>query len=243
MRTSNPVLSDNLFGRRVGAGEGTMTMNGTVAKTSILAILLLISGSYTWNMLMNDAPGRAMGLAIGGALAGLVFVLIAVFQPKTAPFTAPLYAIAEGLALGAISAAYQVQYAGLPVQAAGLTVFTLIAMLIAYRTGLIKATPGLRRGIIAATGGICLFYLASIVASMFGVTLPLIHSSGPMGILFTLAVIVVAALSLVLDFDFIEQGSQNNLPEYMEWIGALGLIVTLAWLYLEILRLLGKMRK
>ncbi|HST45904.1 MAG TPA: Bax inhibitor-1/YccA family protein, partial [Luteimonas sp.] len=159
-----------------------------------------------------------------------------------APVTAPMYALVEGFFLGAISAMYNHMYNGIVLQAVMLTMGTLFALLFAYRSGLIKATENFKLGVVAATGGIALVYLATIVLGMFNINIPLIHESGLVGIGFSLVVIVIAALNLVLDFDFIETGAEQNAPKYMEWYGAFGLMVTLVWLYLEFLRLLSKLQ-
>jgi uncharacterized YccA/Bax inhibitor family protein len=168
---------------------------------------------------------------------------VTIFKPRVAPYTSPFYAVLEGLFLGAISARYAVQYAGLPLQAVGLTFMVFLAMLTVYQTRIIKVTDKLRFGIAAATGGIALFYLLSFVLAMFGVQIPMIHGSGMVGIGFSLIVVGIAALNLVLDFDFIDRGVQAQAPKHMEWYAAFGLLVTLVWLYLEILRLLSKLQR
>jgi uncharacterized YccA/Bax inhibitor family protein len=155
--------------------------------------------------------------------------------------TGPIYALLEGLFLGGISAVLNAQMPGIVIQAVGLTFGTLACLLVAYRTGIIKAAENFKLGVVAATGGICLLYMVSIVMGFFGGSIPMIHSSSPMGIGFSLFVVVIAALNLVLDFDFIEQGAEHGAPKYMEWYAAFGLMVTLVWLYLEILRLLAKL--
>jgi uncharacterized YccA/Bax inhibitor family protein len=157
-------------------------------------------------------------------------------------FTAPLYAILEGLFLGALSSFLEAQFNGIVVQAVGLTFAIFICILLIYRTGIIKVTDNFRIGIVAATGGIALIYLVTIVMNLFGTTIPYIHSSGPIGIGFSVFVIIIATLNLVLDFDFIEHGVDMRAPKYMEWYAAFGLMVTLVWLYIEILRLLAKLR-
>jgi uncharacterized YccA/Bax inhibitor family protein len=175
-------------------------------------------------------------------LAGLVLALFTIFKKEWSAFTAPAYAVAEGLSLGAVSALFEVRYPGIVLQAVGLTFGTLAALLVAYKTGVIKATENFKLGVVAATGAIALFYLFGFVLRLFGITMPLIHSSGTFGILFSLGVVVVAALNLVLDFDFIEEGAARGAPKYMEWYAAFGLMVTLVWLYLEVLRLLSKLQ-
>ena len=184
-------------------------------------------------------------LLIGiGFIGGFIAALVTIFKPEIAPTSAPIYAALEGLALGAISVVFENQYPGIVIQAIGLTFGILASLLIAYKTGLIKPTENFKLGLFAATGGIFLVYLVSIIMNMFGgAGISLIHSNGMFGIGFSLVVVVIASLNLVLDFDFIEQGAENSLPKYMEWYGAFSLMVTLIWLYLEILRLLSKLRR
>jgi uncharacterized YccA/Bax inhibitor family protein len=250
MRSGNPVLNDKTFTRHIDlTGDDRMTLMGTVHKTAALLILLVLTASYTWSLVMgvNDegqlvaAPG-IFGYMIGGAIGGLIFALITCFKPTWAPITAPLYAAAQGLFIGAISAFAESRFPGIVLQAVGLTFGTLFALLGAYRSGLIKATENFKLGVCAATGGIMLIYLATFILGIFGVHIPFIHGSGLFGIGFSAFVVVIAALNLVLDFDFIENGADHGAPKYMEWVGAFGLMVTLVWLYIEILHLLMKLR-
>jgi uncharacterized YccA/Bax inhibitor family protein len=180
---------------------------------------------------------------VGGIFGGLIVALVTIFKQTWAPLTAPIYALLEGLALGGISALFERTYPGVAMQAIGLTFGTLFVMLLAYKTGMIRATQSFKLGVIAATGGIAVFYLVEMALGFFHVTVPAINGSGAVGIGFSLFVVVIAALNLVLDFDLIETGVQNGAPKYMEWYGAFALMVTLIWLYLEILRLLGKARR
>jgi uncharacterized YccA/Bax inhibitor family protein len=243
MRTSNPTLSDKAFERAGYGSANPMTIGGTVNKVGILLVLLLIPAAYMWNRVMTAwEPSQALGPAIAGALGGLVVALVTVFKKQWAPVTAPLYALLEGLFLGGISAAFNIQYAGLPMQAVGLTVGTLAVMLLAYRTGLVRATEKFKMGVVAATGGIFLLYMVSLVMSLFGARMPMIHDSGLVGIGFSVFVVAIAALNLVLDFDTIERGAEVGAPRYMEWYSAFALLTTLVWLYLEILRLLSKLQ-
>ncbi len=243
MRTSNPTLNDNVF-ERAGYGSGNaMTINGTVNKVGILLLLVLVPAAYMWNQVMTAwEPSAALGPALLGGIGGFVVALVTIFKKHWAPVTAPLYALLEGLFLGGISATYNIQFQGLPMQAVALTFGTLAVLLLAYRTGLVRATENFRMGVVAATGGIAVVYLVSIVMGLFGVRVPMIHEAGIVGIGFSLFVVVIAALNLVLDFDFIEKGSEMGAPKYMEWYAAFGLLVTLVWLYLEILRLLAKLQ-
>jgi uncharacterized YccA/Bax inhibitor family protein len=179
---------------------------------------------------------------LGGLIGGFVMVLITVFKKEWSMVTTPIYALLEGLFLGGISAIFEAQYPGIVIQAIALTFGTMFCLLVAYTSRLIKVTQNFRLGIAAATGGIFLIYLVSFGLSFFGINIPYIHESGLVGIGFSLFVVVIAALNLVLDFDFIENGAERGAPKYMEWYGAFGLMVTLVWLYIEILRLLSKLR-
>ncbi|MBI5624411.1 MAG: Bax inhibitor-1/YccA family protein [Elusimicrobia bacterium] len=241
MRSGNPTLSADVFtSQGIASREEAMTIDGTVQKTAATLAATLATAAWTWSRAFAGEP--VQGLMLLGLLGGLVAALVTIFKKTAAPYTTLAYGALEGLVLGAISATYEARYPGIVLNAVGLTFGTLFALLAAYRSGLIPATQNLRLGIAAATGGICLLYLAELVLSFFGVRLPYIHESGPIGIAFSLVVVGIAAFNLVLDFDFIEAGAARGAPKYMEWYGAFGLIVTLVWLYLEILRLLAKAR-
>jgi len=240
-RSGNPTLKANTFATdRIAPGAEAMTLAGTVNKTAMALAILALSAGYVWS---GGADNPSLGLwVLGASIAGLVVMLVTVFRHAWAPYTTPLYAVLQGVALGGVSVLANTAYPGIVVQAVFLTFGTLGALLVAYRSGLIQATQNFRLGVVAATGGIFIVYLVSFVLSFFGVSVPLIHSNGIVGILFSLGVVVLAALNLVLDFDFIEQGVTRGAPKYMEWYGAFGLLVTLVWLYLEILRLLAKLQ-
>ncbi len=241
MRTSNPVLTSAAFSGVRGTAVGeTMSIQGAVNKTAVLLALLLVSSSWVWGRAITGGPFQ--GLLALGALAGFVIALVTVFNKAWAPVTAPLYAICEGLVLGGVSAVLELRYAGIVIQAVALTFGTLAALLLAYTSHLIPVTQNFRLGVIAATGGIALVYVASFILGFFGIQLPFLYNSGPLGIALSGVIVVIAALNLVLDFDFIEQGAHGGMPKYMEWYAAFGLMVTLVWLYLEILRLLTKLR-
>lgn len=242
MRTSNPALTAKRFerfGPGVAAGEG-MTIDGTVHRAAFLLLLLVATATWTWVQTFAGTP--TTGYLWGGLLGGFVVALITIFKPTLAPVTAPIYALLEGLALGAISAFFEARYPGLVIQAVALTFGVLIALLIAYRSGAIPVTQNFRTGVVAATGGIAVFYLVAIGLSFFGIRIAFLHEGSWLGIGFSLFVVVIAALNLVLDFDFIEKGAEHGAPKFMEWYAAFGLMVTLIWLYLEILRLLSKLR-
>ncbi|ATS20417.1 MULTISPECIES: Bax inhibitor-1/YccA family protein [Xanthomonas] len=250
MRSGNPALRESTF---LDSGSGSivtrdgqaMTLNGTVNKTGALLLMAVITAAFAWSQSIGS-DGMPLPVAriymIAGAIGGLVFALATCFKPTWAPITAPLYALIEGFFLGSISAVYEARFNGIVFQAILLTFGTLFALLFAYRSGMIKATENFKLGVVAATGGIALVYLATIVLGLFGVRIPFIHDSGLIGIGFSLFVVVVAALNLVLDFDFIESGVEQGAPKHMEWYGAFGLMVTLVWLYIEFLRLLSKLQ-
>jgi uncharacterized YccA/Bax inhibitor family protein len=209
-----------------------------VNRTGISLLILLAAAALVWNQ-----DGATAGVFILlGLIGGLVTALVTTFKNTWAPFSTPVYAAFEGLLLGGISAMYEARFPGLVINAVALTFGTLAALLVAYRSGLVRATENFKLGVFAATGGIAIVYLVSMVLGLFGRSIPYIHESGLVGIGFSLFVVAIAALNLVLDFDFIERGAARGAPKYMEWVGAFGLLVTLVWLYLEILRLLAKMQ-
>ncbi len=249
MRTSNPALSGDAF-QNTGVstlGEG-MTISGAVNKTGILLLLCVASAAWVWNRFfgassMEEAMASMAPLVTVGAIGGLIVAFVTIFKKEWSPITAPIYALLEGLVLGGVSAMFETRFHGLAIQAVALTFGTLVVMLIAYRSGLIKVTDKLRLGIVAATGGIMVFYLIEFVLGFFGFRFAAVNGSGTIGIIFSLVVVGVAALNLVLDFDLIENGARWNAPKYMEWYSAFALLVTLVWLYLEMLRLLAKFRE
>ena len=243
MRTSNPALNERAFqGERAVLGEA-MTLQGTVNKTGVLLICAVATAAWTWNLFLHShSPQSVMPLALVGGIGGLIVAMVTIFKKQWAGITAPIYALLEGLVLGSISAMLEVRFPGIAIQAVSLTFGTLVILLLAYRSGLIAVTEKFRLGVIAATGGIALFYIVEIVLGFFGIHFTAINGSGVIGIGFSVFVVIIAALNLVLDFDFIETGVRVGAPKYMEWYGAFGLMVTLIWLYFEILRLLSKIR-
>lgn len=255
MHSSNPVLSQKMFqGQAIASREGAMTLEGTINKT-ILSVLLVMGSAY-W---AYHEPSFFMPLTIPLMIGGLILALIISFKHTLAPLLTPVYAIVEGFVLGGISLLYASLTAGtgsssfeaplginneIVFQAIALTFGTLFAMLVAYRSGVIKVTEKFRMMVFAATGGICLVYLVAFVMNLFGVQMPFLHDGGPLGIGISLFVVGIAALNLVLDFDFITTASRSgNLPKHMEWFGAFGLLVTLIWLYIEMLRLLSQLAR
>jgi uncharacterized YccA/Bax inhibitor family protein len=249
MRSGNPALNNNTF-LDIGSGElvtrnpgEVMTLNGTVNKTGFMLLLLVATAAYTWSLYTPENPGAVMPWLLVGGIGGFIVAIVTVFKKTWAPVTAPLYAALEGLFVGGISAMFEASFPGIVMQAVMLTMGVLAALLMAYKSGLIKATENFKLGVVAATGGIALLYLVNMGMRLFGFEgFGFIHESGTMGIAFSAFVVVIAALNLVLDFDFIESGAEAGAPKYMEWYGAFGLVVTLVWLYLEILRLLAKLQ-
>ena len=241
MRTSNPALNSKSFENLPAVAPAeAMTLQGTVNKTGILLICVVITAAWSWNQVRSGQD--ASSAIFPGAIGGFVMAMVTVFKKNWAPFTAPVYALLEGLVIGGLSALLEFQFPGIAMQAAGLTIGTLFCMLLAYTSGVIRVSDNFKLGVAAATGGIALVYFVSMILGFFGHTIPYIHTSGPIGIAFSLLVVGIAALNLVMDFDFIESAARQGAPKYMEWYAAFGLIVTLIWLYIELLRLLSKLR-
>lgn len=237
IRTGNPALNDQVF-RTAPPVTGTevMTLEGTVNKT-LLSILMTTGAAY-WSWTHPEMAKFYIPLLIGA----LIVAVIISFKKTLAPYLTPVYAIAEGFALGSISLFAETMYPGIVFQAVTLTFGTLFFLLMAYKSGWIKATENFKLGIVAATGAIFFVYLLSFILQLFGVQMSFLHDSSMLSIGISLFVVVIAALNLVLDFDFIENAAEaGNTPKYMEWYGAFGLLVTLIWLYFEILRLLMKL--
>jgi uncharacterized YccA/Bax inhibitor family protein len=249
-KTSNPALSDKTFrglsdSQYGGAIDVTsrMTLSGTVNKTGILLLFAAASAAWTWYRFMTSRDmGDVAPLLLIGAFGGFICAMVTVFKKEWSPVTAPIYALLEGLMLGGFSAMLDLRYPGIAVQAVSLTFGTLFVLLLAYSSRIIQVTQKFRLGVVAATGGIMVFYLLQMVLGFFGVRFLSVNGSGMLGIGISLIVCAIAALNLVLDFDFIERGVNYGAPKYMEWYGAFGIMVTLVWLYLEILRLLSKTR-
>jgi uncharacterized YccA/Bax inhibitor family protein len=236
-RTGNPALKETTFrGMARAMGEEAMTLQGTVNKTGLSLLILLTAAAFVWN---SDTPAPFM---LVGLMGGLIAALVTVFKRTAAPYTVPVYAAFEGLLLGGLSLHFETRYPGIVINAVGLTFGTLAVLLAAYSSGVIKPSENFKLGVFAATGAVGLLYLVGLGMSFFGKSIPFIHDSGPIGIAFSLFVVGLAALNLVLDFDFIEKGAAAGAPKYMEWVGAFGLLVTLVWLYIEILRLLAKLQ-
>ena len=240
-RTSNPALNSNTFKNPVNNSplflDETMTIQGTVDKTAMALVLLIISAYYTFSSGMES-------MIYIGFIGGFITALITIVKKQWSPFTVPIYAIFEGLALGSLSYIYNLQYEGIVLQAISITVLVLFSLLFAYRSKIIKPTENFKLGLFAATGGIFCLYLISFIMSFFGSGISILspNNSSMLSIGLSFGIVIIAALNLVIDFDFIEEGSEKGAPKYMEWYGAFGLLVTLIWLYLELLRLLAKMK-
>ena len=235
LRSGNPVLSKKTFDNTISVSE-KMTIEGTVNKTGVSLLILVGKGYLTFDTL-NPI------LLIGCGIGGFIFALVTIFKKEWAPITVPIYAALQGAMLGGISYMYNYLYDGIVTNAILLTVGILVSLLIAYRSGYIKATENFKLGIFAATGGIAIVYLVNFIMGFFGTGIGVmnVNNASPLSIGFSIVVVIIAALNLVLDFDFIEEGAEKGAPKYMEWYGAFGLLVTLIWLYLEILRLLAKL--
>lgn len=239
---TNPALSENNFKNLKSDKNGVMTIESTVNNIYWMLGIIVLGGAITWNMAMSGAMEQAMGLGMLGIIGGLITAIFTMFKKENSPISAPIYAGFEGLALGGISAYMETMYSGIVFQAVCLTLLLLFGMLVLYQNGVLKATEGFRRNIMMGMFAILGIYLISFIGSFFGFTIPLIHENGPIGIAFSLIVVAIASMSFILDFDFIEQAANARLPKYMEWYGAFGLTVTLVWVYIEILRLLSKLR-
>ncbi len=242
-KTSNPALNENTFEGRVAVTGESMTLQGTVNKTGVLLLCVVGTAAWTWGIAHSQEPQATLPWMMGGLIAGLIFSLVTIFKKEWSPITAPIYALCEGLVLGGISALLEQTYPGIAIQAIGLTFGVTAVMLMLYTSGMVRATPKFTLGVIAATGGIFVVYMADMVLGFFGRHVPLLNSAGPWGIGLSVAIVIIAALNLILDFGFVETGVHSGAPKYMEWYGAFGIIVTLVWMYLEILRLLSKMRR
>ena len=243
MRTANPALNSKTFTdiARISDLSRSMTIQGTISKTLLMLILVLIPAAWTWNLFFNTGnPAAVTPWLFGGTVGGFIVALVTIFHKEWAVVTAPLYSVLEGLAIGGVSALAEAEFPGIVIQAVSLTFGTLFCLLLVYKSGLIKATENFKLGVVAATGGIALIYLITLLLGFFGIRVAYIHDSGIIGIGISVFVVIIAALNLVLDFDFIESGASSGAPKFMEWYAAFGLMVTLIWLYLEMLRLIAK---
>ena len=245
MRSSNPALTSNPFSGGFGlvSESNSMTVRGTINKTAILLFLVLLPAVWVWNKfyMSGQNPAAVQSWMMIGLIGGFITSLVTIFKKEWVSMTAPLYAVLEGLFLGGISSIFESSYPGIVTQAVSLSIATLLVMLVAYQSGWIQPTERFKLGVVAATGAIAVVYLVAIVLGFFNINVPFISGSSWFSILFSLFVVGIAALNFILDFDFIAQGARNGAPKYMEWYGAFALMVTLVWLYIEILRLLAKL--
>lgn len=239
---SNPVLNEKFLGREGVIDSAPMTINGAINKTLILFVCLLISAVYTFSLVASGFADKAQMLTFGGAIVGFILAMIIIFSRNLTvyKYLTPVYAVAEGFFVGGISAFFESAFAGVVFQAVTATFVTLFMMLGLYRAGIIRATEKFRSTVILATMSIAAIYVIQIVASFFGRSIPEIFTASTLGIVFSVIAVIIASLNLILDFNFIERGSQSMLEKEYEWYGAFGLMVTLVWLYVEILRLLIK---
>lgn len=251
-KSSNPIFGGKAFRESAFSFDRSevMTIEGAANKTGILLAIAILSAGFVWNKFFGafnpDFPGEAtsavLPFVLGGAIGGFILAIITTFKPQHSGILAPIYAILEGLFLGGVSAIIEVTFGGgLVVRAVGLTFAVFGIMLLLYRNKTLRATNKFKKGVIAATGGIALLYFVNFIMSMFGAGLPFMYDNSLLGIGISLFIVVIAALNLILDFDFIERAAEANAPKYMEWYGAFGLMVTLVWLYLEILKLLARL--
>ena len=242
MRSHNPALRDDVFTATRLDGGGTMTAKETANNPALLLFLALPTSTASWVLGTSGGSGVA-GWALVASLAGLGVAIATIVRPRWSPVTAPIYALVEGVVLGVVSMWFEAEFPGIAIQAVALTFGVMGAMLVLYTTRVIKVTQRFRTGVIAATLAIAGVYLVAFLLGLFGVRVPFLYDASPLGILISLAIVAVAALNLVLDFDLIERGARSGAPAYMEWYAAFGLLVTLVWLYLELLRLLGRLRR
>jgi len=239
-------LNESSFDSVKDAGiyNDIMTLDGTVTKSIYLVGMVLTAGVVGWKIMLNPSMQQSgMQILTGGAILAFVVAMVTIFKKEMSPTTAPAYAILEGLSLGVLSYVYEQQYAGIVLQSILLTVAVFVALLMCYRSGIIKPTENFKLGIVSATMGIMILYILNFIGGFIGWQLPYLHESGPVGIGISLVIVTIAALNLVIDFDYIEKGAERSLPKYMEWYGAFGLLVTLVWLYIEIIRLLAKLQE
>ena len=233
---SNPLLKDSVFQSPVSHNE-VMTVSGTINKSIILWIFLAVSAFYSWTY-----PAVIMPLLLPVLMGAFVLAIVSVFKKTAAPFLSPLYALCEGLVLGTVSLCFEKMYPGVVVNAVLSTVCVLFCMLASYKSGILKATPGFQKAVIFSTLAIGLVYMADLLLNVFGVgKFPYIHDSSTLGIVISFVIVAVASFNLIIDFDLIEKGAQSGAPKYMEWYSALSLMITLVWLYLEMLKLLSKL--
>lgn len=247
-KSGNPTLTEKMFDRSLHIEsnmQGTMSVRGTLNKFGFLLLMIIAGAAYTWHLFDQAQNGLVNTLMMVGIFGGLITAVAISFKPNWAPYLAPLYGLLEGLFVGGISAilnaAFAEKYPGLVMQAVGLTFGVAMAVFLLYNFRVIRATEKFKSVIFAATLGIALFYLLTMILRLFGVNVSFMYDSSMLSIGISLFVVAIAALNLILDFDMIEQGAERGAPKFMEWFGAFGLMVTLVWLYIEMLKLLSKL--
>lgn|SRR5574344_1499393 len=241
-RSTNPTLSENNMENIAQLDGAPMSLSGAINKTMILGVIMALSGGVVWYQYTLGYVDKVNALMMGGLILGLIVALITTFKKELSPYLAPVYAFCEGAALGGLTVMFESAYPGIAIQAIAGTFMCIFSMGILYKTGLIKVTDKFRSTIMIAMGGILILYLFNFVMSFFGKSIPVLYSSSPIGIGISVVICLVAAFSLLLDFDLIERAANNMMPKYMEWYCAFSLMVTIVWLYVEILNLLAKMR-
>ena len=236
---SNPVLNEKFSAQEQALQGEVMTVNGTIQLTALLGLIVVMSAIFVWSRFSLGYTDLGVTLMSGGAIVGFIVAMIVIFAKVK--YLVPVYAAAEGCFLGGISATLESSYPGIVSQAVAGTFAALFSMLILYKAGMIRATEKFRSVLLISMLSILAIYLVNFIGGFFNYSVPVVNSSSNFGILFSVVVVIVAALNLILDFDYIERGAENNLPKDNEWFGAFGLMITLVWLYLEILRLLAKL--
>jgi uncharacterized YccA/Bax inhibitor family protein len=243
LKTANPALPQKTFQGFPLTLDEAMTFHGTLYKTGVLLLCAFSAAAYAWSQFMeNESLAAVLPLFLIGTIGGLIFAILTMVKREWSLFTAPIYAVCEGLFLGSFSAIFELRFPGVAIRAVALTFGVMFVMLFAYSLGLIPVTKKLRIAVVGATGAFVLFYAAGFFLSFFGINFASLNGSGGFSLGLSLVVVLVAALNFILDFDFIARGARAGAPKYMEWYSAFGLIVTLVWLYLEIVRLLTKLR-
>lgn len=243
MRINNPAL--RAFSKMVGLGSDSyhMTVQGTIAKLALSLLMCVFTGSVSWWSVMHGYQALANLFMITGAISGIILAFVTLYRPHLATRTVPAYALCKGLLLGAFSAIAETIAPGTTLLAVALTAGTAAAFLLAYQFNVLRVTDNFRLMVISATGGVAITYLLAMILSLFGIRAPFIHDSNIYGIIFSLVIVAIASFNLVLDFDFIEQQADKELPKYMEWYGAFTVLLTLLWIYVEIVKLLLKLRR
>lgn len=239
----NPMMRDSVYENTVPVIDSTpMTISGAINKTLVLLAIVAVSGLFTWHLYFNGFADKTMMMVWAGVICGFILAIITAFRPQNANILAPAYAVCEGFALGGISAIYEKAFAGIVTSAVVLTFLALFTMLVLYHFNVIRATDKFRKVILIATLSVGVFYLIAIIAGFMGRPVALLYDSSPLGIGISLVILTIACLNFIIDFDFIERGAQNFAPKHFEWYGAFTLLVTLVWVYLEILRLLARLK-